>query len=77
MGNKYIVIHVDKEDYWVHFLIIDTLENCLQFIQNPQILENVFGNASYEVIDNNVVSAFSELRIMNLDGIPDIESYDF
>lgn len=48
MSDKYIVIHLDKEDNWVHFLIIDTLDKCREFIKHPQILEDYFGSAEYK-----------------------------
>lgn len=76
MSEKYIVIHLDKEDNWVNFLIIDTLDKCREFIKHPQILEDYFGSAEYKEYEDKVVSVFSELMIKKIDGIPDYKHFD-
>lgn len=76
MSEKYIVIHLDKEDNWVNFLIIDTLDKCRELIKRPQILEDYFGSAKYKEYEDKVVSVFSELMIKKIDGIPDYKHFD-
>lgn len=74
-SEDYIVISVDNEDHWVDVKIVDTLDNCKKYINDPKVLEDFFGDDDICRSETKVEGTYHLLKIIKLGGWKNYEEY--